>query len=79
VESRIKLLLEAEMAIRDTGRRVKRATSLGEHCLSETFAHYRQRVVCNHEPDEDEPKPPKAKPIVSINGEDVDRKDERAA
>lgn len=67
------------MAIRDAGRRLTQAVSAGEQCLSGTFAQYRRRVVCNHEPDEDEPKPPRAKPIVSINGEDVDRKDERAA
>jgi hypothetical protein len=30
------------------------------------------RVVCNPEPEELEPEPPRAKPIVSVNGHDVD-------
>jgi hypothetical protein len=29
---------------------------------------------CNPDPEEQEPEPVKAKPIVSVNGEDVDRK-----
>ncbi|HWR16635.1 MAG TPA: hypothetical protein VN577_17550 [Terriglobales bacterium] len=41
------------------------------------------RVVCNPEGDEHEPQKPRTKPIVSVNGKDIDRTDvnenERAA
>lgn len=67
------------MAMRDAGNRGKQAAVAAEYRFSHTFARYAKRVVCAHEPDEDEPKPPKAKPIVSINGEDVEAKDKRAA
>ena len=59
--------MRAKSAIRRVGEQVREKV----HQLRSASASVKDRVVCNPEPEELEPKPVRKKPIVSVNGEDV--------
>jgi hypothetical protein len=60
--------MRAKSAIRRVGEQVREKINQ----LRSTGASVKDRVVvCNPDPEEQEPKPVRKKPIVSVNGEDV--------
>ncbi len=57
--------MRGKRAIRRVGEQVRRKVNRFRS------TRVKGRVVCNPDPEEQEPKPVRKKPIVSVNGEDV--------
>jgi hypothetical protein len=59
--------MRGKSAIRRVGEQVREKVKQ----IRSKGASVKDRVVCNPDPEEQEPKPVRKKPIVSVNGEDV--------
>ena len=58
--------------IKDAMERGRQATRRINSAVQDRVAGMRYRVVSNPDPEEQEPRPVNAKPIISINGQDVE-------